>query len=554
MAAKIGALHVALGIDTAQFDSGLNRAQGGLGRFGKLAATAFAAVAAAGVAAAVALGHAVKQAADHADQLSKTAQKIGVTVEALSRLEFAAKLSDVSLEQLTGGMGRLSRAMLDAATGSTGPAATAFAALGIAVKDASGNLRAGDEVFTDIADRFSRMEDGATKTALAIAIFGRAGAEMIPLLNAGRDGLKQMADESDRLGQTISTKTAKAAEEFNDNLTRLDAAFGGIVNRIMAEAIPSLKSLTATFADPGFQNAIATTTNLLIGLADVLARTAQLAFEVANILPKAVGQGEDSAVHAMQEDFARMSRDEFNRKYGLGDQFAAPPGLPPVVPGGGGLSASPTFTADLGAMTTAATKATEAIDPLQARIAELSDVLTITHDPFTQMQMDLQDLKTIWEEGRISVEQYSQAVQRTQANAAASVLGMAGQISGALAGMFKDNKAFAVANAVINTAEGVTKALAQGGVFGFISAGAVAAAGAAQIASILSANPGSASTPSVPAPPQPAASDGGGQSVYIDVHGDTFNRSHVEGLASELADLLKDGGGSDLRIVLGGHA
>jgi hypothetical protein len=88
-------------------------------------------------------------------------------------------------------------------------------------------------------------------------------------------------------------------------------------------------------------------------------------------------------------------------------------------------------------------------------------------------------------------------VAQSQQNMADTALGAFGQLTGGLAALFKDNKAFAIANAVINTAEGITKALAQGGIFGYIAAAGVAAAGAAQIAAIASANPGSASAPSV---------------------------------------------------------
>lgn len=238
----IGALRVDLGINSAQFTAGLKNAQGALGKFGAVAARGFAAVAAGATVAAGALGIAVKGAIDHADALSKASQKAGVTVEALSRLEYAAKLSDVSLESLTGGLQKLSKGMADAA-GGKGPAA-AFKALGIAVTESNGQLRDGNAVFADIADRFSRLEDGATKTALAIQIFGKSGADMIPLLNSGRDGLKSMADESDRLGATISTKTAKAAEEFNDNLTRLSQVMQGLVNRVMEAVLPALQSFS----------------------------------------------------------------------------------------------------------------------------------------------------------------------------------------------------------------------------------------------------------------------------------------------------------------------
>src|SRR5690606_5641102 len=97
------------------------------------------------------------------------------------------------------------------------------------------------------------MEDGSVKTALAMNIFGRAGTQLIPMLNQGRDGLAQMAAESDRLGQTITTEAGQAAEAFNDDLTRLNAVMGGIANQIMQAVVPSLKDMTATMADPQFQ-------------------------------------------------------------------------------------------------------------------------------------------------------------------------------------------------------------------------------------------------------------------------------------------------------------
>lgn len=295
----IGALRVNLGLDSAQFTNGLKKAQGGLSRFGVSAGAAMAGVAAAAATAAVALGNAVKASIDHADELGKTAQKVGVSVEALSRLEYAAKLSDIGLEQLSSGLKKLSLNMSAVATGANGPVATAFAALGVSVKNADGTLRSSTAVLGDVATKFAAMEDGTQKTALAIQIFGKAGADLIPLLNAGSEGLSTMAAEADRLGVTITTKTAKSSEEFNDNLTRLGAVFEGLVNRITQEALPALVSLSNTLASPEFQNAVVTTTNLFVGLIDVLARTATLAYELANILPKAVAANEDAALYEL---------------------------------------------------------------------------------------------------------------------------------------------------------------------------------------------------------------------------------------------------------------
>lgn len=547
--AQIGALHVALGLDSAQFTNGLKLAQGDIGKFGKIAAAGMLAVATAAVGAATALGVAVRHAANHADELGKTAQKVGVTVEALSRLEWAAKLSDVSLEELSGGLGKLSRAMVDVAAGSTGPAASAFAALGISVKDAAGNVRDGDAVFADIADRFSRMEDGAVKTALAIQLFGKAGAGLIPLLNSGRQGLADMAAESDRLGQTISTKTAKSAEAFNDNLTRLEGALGGVANRTMEAVIPGMQALSNTFADPYFQNAIASTTGLLVTLADVLARTAMLAFEVANILPKAVGQSEDSVVKQMQTDFANMDRETFDKTYGVGDVNAPAKGTGAITPGG--LPDLKPFTVDVEALGTATKKADEYLSPFQARMGELSGVLTATVDPFEQMKLDLTDLETMFREKAISAEQFGNAVSKTYWNMATSIADSLSGVSGVLADLFKDNKAFAIANVAISTAAGAMKAFEQGGIFGWIGAGSIIAAGAGQIANILATEPGNAKTPSLSGGSgsgSAAAAAQQGSAVSLTIKGS--GNINMDDLAAGLAKTIGKGGAQPLVNVI----
>lgn len=241
--AVIGAVRAVLGIDTAQFETGLKNAQSKLAGFGKGAALGFGAVAAAaatmGAAVAVGVGKALKDA----DDLGKMAQKTGVAVDQLSRLKYAGDLADVSLDSLGTGLKLLSKNMVATAAGG-GPAAKAFSALGISVTDASGKLKSNNTVLEEVAGKFGGMQDGAAKTALALGIFGKSGSDLIPLLNAGKDGLKEMTDEADRLGLTIDAKTAAAAETFNDNLTRLGAVMGGVTTRIAAGLAPTLANLS----------------------------------------------------------------------------------------------------------------------------------------------------------------------------------------------------------------------------------------------------------------------------------------------------------------------
>ncbi len=240
----IGALRVVLGADTAALDKGLKDARGSLAGFATQAKNLglLAAGAIAGVAGGTAV--AIRSALTEADKLGKAAQSIGIPVDELSKLKHAADLSDVSLESLSTSMVRLSKNMVEVAAGGTGPASEAFKALGITVKNTDGTLKSSSNVLSEVAAKFARYEDGAAKTAIAVALFGKAGASMIPLLNAGASGLNEAKKEAEELGLVIDQKTAAAAERFNDNLTRLGKVTEGVTIKVMAGMADSLAELS----------------------------------------------------------------------------------------------------------------------------------------------------------------------------------------------------------------------------------------------------------------------------------------------------------------------
>lgn len=185
----------------------------------------------------------VREVVDGADALAKASQKYGIAVEELSALKYAGALSDVSFEAIGTGMKALSVAMSEAARGAA-EQSEAFKALGVAVVDANGVIRPTGDVLLDIAGKFSDMEDGAGKTALAIRLFGRSGQEMIPMLNAGKEGLADMADEVKRLGGLIGSEFAKNSERFNDNLTRIGVSMNSMKVTLLGGVIGSLAEFT----------------------------------------------------------------------------------------------------------------------------------------------------------------------------------------------------------------------------------------------------------------------------------------------------------------------
>lgn len=242
--AVVGALRVTLGLDSAQFTSGMKSAQTGLQRFGSIAKAGALAIGAAMLAAGTATAVAMKGIIDEADKMSKLSQSIGVPIGELSRLKYAADLAGVDIDALGKAIKRLSANMLDSTETATGPAARAFTMLGISVRDASGNMKPASQVIADLSGKFAQMPDGVEKTALAMRIFGKTGADMIPLLNGGADAMQAAYQEAEQLGLVLDENTGKAAEAFNDNLTRLGKVQEGIVTQLTAAMLPAFLQIS----------------------------------------------------------------------------------------------------------------------------------------------------------------------------------------------------------------------------------------------------------------------------------------------------------------------
>lgn len=102
---------------------------------------------------------------DAADQLNKLSQRTGIAVETLSAYQYAAKLADVSNDELSASLKRLNINIAAAARGEAEQAG-AFKAIGVSVVDSAGKVRTADQVFEDIADRFASYADGPKKSRL----------------------------------------------------------------------------------------------------------------------------------------------------------------------------------------------------------------------------------------------------------------------------------------------------------------------------------------------------------------------------------------------------
>jgi hypothetical protein len=192
------------------------------------------------------LKNAVMSTAKMQDETAKLSRRVGVAVETLSAYRLATQLSGTSLDDFATAMRRLSKNALDFSRG-IGEAKRSFEDMGIRVTDAEGRLKKVDEVMLDVAERFSQMEDGTRKTAFAVELFGRSGANLIPMLNQGRDGIEKMTEKAKALGIVFDAQTAAQAEKLNDNITELGYAFEGLKISVGNRLIPIFDAAVDVF-------------------------------------------------------------------------------------------------------------------------------------------------------------------------------------------------------------------------------------------------------------------------------------------------------------------
>jgi hypothetical protein len=215
-AIRAGRAFVELFADDSKLVRGLKRASAKLKAFGESVRNMGLKLVGLGSAVVAPLAASSKVFANMGDALAKMSARTGFSVETLSELGFAADLSGASMEDLEKSIRRMQATIVDAAQGLS-TATDALATLGLKVEDLAG--MSPEQQFKLIADRLARIEDPTLRAATAMELFGRSGTMLLPMLSGGAAGIEQLQEQARRLGLTISTEDAKAAERFSDTLS-----------------------------------------------------------------------------------------------------------------------------------------------------------------------------------------------------------------------------------------------------------------------------------------------------------------------------------------------
>lgn len=240
MAGSIANLSVHLSANISQFASGMTAAIKPLKQFGSQVMSVGGLLsplttALAGVASTAGVVALVKSEMSAISSTTRLADRLGISTEAMSGLEYAAKRSGLSTEQLSGGLGHMLKNMAEANT-EGGKAAAAFDLLGL---DAAKLVNMSpDQAFQAIADGLVHITNPAQRAQAAMAIFGKSGQELLPLMLKGSAGIQAAREEAERLGLTFSRVDAAKVQMANRALSQMGEVVTGAGRTLAIQLAP----------------------------------------------------------------------------------------------------------------------------------------------------------------------------------------------------------------------------------------------------------------------------------------------------------------------------
>lgn len=193
---------------------------GGLGGAAVVAGAAVVGLGAVALAAAAGLGELAVQGMEVVHRLDLISQKTGISIRDLQVFEAQGKTVGVTLEDMVTAMRKFEQGLVGVGKG--GAAAQAvLKSLGVTARDPK-------EALLEVAEAFKQMEDGPLKAADAVALFGRSGLNMIPALNKGKEGFAEFSKIVDDYGPVIGKDAVEANEKYEKSVTKLSLAWDSL--------------------------------------------------------------------------------------------------------------------------------------------------------------------------------------------------------------------------------------------------------------------------------------------------------------------------------------
>lgn len=186
---------------------------------------------------AVALGGLAVKTASVTDNIDKMSQKIGISREAYQELDFICSQSGTSVDSLKNGLKTLTAQMQSASDGSKN-AKRYFDDLGLSWEDGNGNLKDQETMMWEAFSALQSMENQTEKSALATKLFGKAGLELLPMLNGAEGSIESMKQQAHDLGLVLGDEAIDAGVKFTDSMDQAKRAMESIITKIGSNVMP----------------------------------------------------------------------------------------------------------------------------------------------------------------------------------------------------------------------------------------------------------------------------------------------------------------------------
>lgn len=249
---RMGAAFVELHCKDNLLVTGLKAAEQKIKAFGKAISGIGVSFAALGGSIFAPLMAAAHSFAESGSELLLLSQRTGISVEALSRLKYAAGQSGVATEDLEGALRHMGKTVQAAADGSQ-TARESLASLGVTVQDLA-NLSK-EDILLRLASGVSNIANPLTRGARALEVFGKKGETMLPMLQRGQEGIRGLMNQADRLGLTKSEESVQAAFRLQVAFKTLgkvgESAFNSLGSAIAGPLTDALNNLVPHIVSMG---------------------------------------------------------------------------------------------------------------------------------------------------------------------------------------------------------------------------------------------------------------------------------------------------------------
>lgn len=193
-----------------------------------------------------ALSGLVNSFADYGDKIAKMSQRTGIAAQSLSEFDYIAGQCGTSLDTFETAIKTMEKTLAGAANGAN-DAQNKLANLGIALYEIRGKTP--DEQFRRIAQAIASLPDPAQRAAAAMAMFGRSGTDLLPLMNQGADAIDELTQKAHDFGLVLSDEDYKAAENAQDAMDNLKRSFDGMKMQLSSALVPILTTVTNGIAN-----------------------------------------------------------------------------------------------------------------------------------------------------------------------------------------------------------------------------------------------------------------------------------------------------------------